>query len=116
MASLNKVLLIGNLTRDPELKQTTAGKSVCTFSIAVNRPYAKDNQQNVDFIDVITWEKTADFVATYFTKGTPIFVMGQLQIRTWKDKNDQFRSSTEIVAEEVSFVQSKGSEDFKKNE
>ena len=108
MASLNKVLLIGNLTADVELKQTTAGKSVCSFSIAVNRSFVKDeNAQDVDFINVVAWGKQAEFVAAYFSKGDPIFVSGRLQVRTWVDTEQVKRYSTEVVADEVSFVRPK---------
>ena len=108
MASLNKVLLIGNITADLELKQTTAGKSVCSFSIAVNRPFVKDeNAQNVDFVNVVAWEKQAEFIAAYFSKGDPIFVSGRMQVRTWTDAEQVKRYSTEVIADEVSFVRSK---------
>ena len=109
MASLNKVLLIGNVTADPELKQTTGGKSVCNFSIAVDRPFVKENSnaQDVDFINVVAWGKTAEFVAAYFSKGDPIFVSGALQIRSWTDTDGSKRYSSEVVTDEVSFVRPK---------
>ena len=108
MASFNKVILIGNMTADPELKQTTGGVSVCSFSIAVNRRFAKadQGQQNVDFINVVTWRQQAEFVSRYFKKGNPILVCGQLQTRTWNDNQGQKRYATEVVADEVSFVAS----------
>lgn len=109
MASLNEVLLIGNMVRDPELKQTTAGKSVCNFSIAVNRPFAKEGQQDVDFVDIVTWEKQAEFVAKYFPKGEPIYVRGRLQQRLWTDNEGQKHYAIEILADDVSFVRSKDS-------
>ena len=106
MASFNKVILIGNMTADPELKQTTAGVSVCSFSIAVNRRFAKaqDAQQNVDFINIVTWRQQAEFVSRYFKKGNPILICGQLQTRSWSDNQGQKRYATEVVADEVSFV------------
>ncbi len=106
MASFNKVILIGNMTADPELKQTTGGISVCSFSIAVNRRFAKadQGQQNVDFINIVTWRQQAEFVARYFKKGNPILICGQLQTRTWNDNQGQKRYATEVVADEVSFV------------
>ena len=106
MASFNKVILIGNMTADPELKQTSAGTSVCSFSIAINRRFAKadQGQQNVDFINIVTWRQQAEFVQRYFKKGNPIFVCGQLQTRTWTDNQGQKRYATEVVADEVSFV------------
>lgn len=106
MASFNKVILIGNMTADPELKQTSAGTSVCSFSIAVNRRFAKadQGQQSVDFINIVTWRQQAEFVSRYFKKGNPILVCGQLQTRSWTDNQGQKRYATEVVADEVSFV------------
>ena len=106
MASFNKVILIGNMTADPELKQTTGGTSVCSFSIAVNRRFAKSEQaqQTVDFINIVTWRQSAEFVSRYFKKGNPILVCGQLQTRTWTDNQGAKRYVTEVVADEVSFV------------
>ncbi len=108
MASFNKVILIGNMTADPELKQTTGGVSVCSFSIAVNRRFAKadQGQQNVDFINIVTWRQQAEFVSRYFKKGNPILICGQLQTRNWSDPQGQKRYTTEVVADEVSFVAS----------
>ena len=108
MASFNKVILIGNMTADPELKQTTAGVSVCSFSIAVNRRFAKaqEAQQNVDFINIVTWRQQAEFVSRYFKKGNPILICGQIQTRSWSDNQGQKRYATEVVADEVSFVAS----------
>ncbi|MBQ9069814.1 MAG: single-stranded DNA-binding protein [Clostridia bacterium] len=108
MASFNKVILIGNMTADPELKQTAAGVSVCSFSIAVNRRFARadQGQQNVDFINIVTWRQSAEFVSRYFKKGNPILICGQLQTRTWTDNAGQKRYATEVVADEVSFVTS----------
>ncbi len=106
MASFNKVILIGNMTADPELKQTTAGVSVCSFSIAVNRRFARADQaqQNVDFINIVTWRQQAEFVSRYFKKGNPILICGQIQTRSWSDNQGQRRYATEVVADEVSFV------------
>ena len=109
MASFNKVILIGNMTADPELKQTAGGVSVCSFSIAVNRRFAKadQGQQSVDFINIVTWRQQAEFVSRYFKKGNPILICGQLQTRTWQDpQSNQKRTATEVVADEVSFVTS----------
>jgi single-strand DNA-binding protein len=108
MASFNKVILIGNMTADPELKQTQGGVSVCSFSIAVNRRFAKADQaqQNVDFINIVTWRQQAEFVSRYFKKGNPILICGQLQTRSWNDNQGQKRYATEVVADEVSFVAS----------
>ena len=108
MSSFNKVILIGNMTADPELKQTAGGISVCSFSIAVNRRFAKadQGQQNVDFINIVTWRQQAEFVSRYFKKGNPILVCGQIQTRSWNDNQGQKRYATEVVADEVSFVAS----------
>ena len=105
MASFNKVILIGNMTSDPELKQTQGGVSVCSFSIAVNRRFAKDEgQQNVDYINIVAWRQQAEFVSRYFKKGNPILICGQIQTRSWNDNQGQKRYATEVIAEEVSFV------------
>lgn len=109
MASFNKVILIGNLTADPELKQTPNGVSVCRFTLAVNRRYVKAEagQQSADFITVTTWRQSAEFVARYFKKGRPILVCGQIQSRSWTDQQGTKRYSTEVVADEVTFVENK---------
>ena len=106
MASFNKVILMGNMTADPELRQTTSGLSVCSFSIAVNRRGSKNeqNQPSVDFINIVAWRQQAEFVSRYFKKGNPILVCGQLQTRTWSDNQGQKRYATEVVADEVSFT------------
>ena len=106
MASFNKVILIGNMTADPELKQTASGLSVCSFTIAINRRFTKgeQGQQNVDFINIVTWRQQAEFVSRYFKKGNPILICGQLQTRTWNDNQGQKRYATEVQADEVSFV------------
>ena len=109
MANFNKVILVGRLTADPELKQTTNGLSVCSFSIAVNRRFAKaaDGQNNADFFNIVAWRNTAEFVCRSFKKGRPILVCGQLQNRTWTDSQGVKRYATEVVADEVDFVDSK---------
>ena len=115
MASFNKVILIGNLTADPELKQTPSMINVCRFTLAVNRRFARSNnqdgqsqQQSADFITVVAWRQSAEFVARYFKKGRPILVCGQLQSRSWTDQQGTRHYATEVVADEVSFVESKG--------
>ena len=102
--AFNKVILIGNLTADPELKQTTNGVSVCSFNIAVNRSFVKENDQKCDFFTIQTWRHQAEFVTKFFTKGKPILVCGQLQTRNWTDKEGHKRTSMEIVADELQFV------------
>ena len=117
MASFNKVILIGNMTADPELKQTTSGLLVCSFSIAVNRrSKSQDGNNECDFINVVAWRQTAEFVAKYFKKGNPILVCGQLQTRTWTDTSNSKRYATEVVADEISFVSSRESGTEAKNE
>ncbi|MBQ9429254.1 MAG: single-stranded DNA-binding protein [Clostridia bacterium] len=111
MASFNKVILIGNMTADPELKQTPSGVSVCSFSIAINRRYSKnaaEGQQTADFINIVTWRQTAEFVSRYFKKGKPILVCGALQSRSYNDSQGNKRYVTEVVADEVTFVENKG--------
>ena len=108
MASINKVILIGNLVADPELKKTQSGISVTSFRIAVSRKFTKDGETpKADFIDIIAWRSTAEFITQYFTKGMPILVCGSIQTRTWTDQNDQKRYAVEVVADEVSFVERK---------
>jgi len=116
MASFNKVILIGNMTADPERKNTASGISLCSFSIAINRRFAKDGEQNVDFINIVAWRNTADFVTRYFKKGMPILVCGQLQTRTWTDDQGNKRYATEVIADEVSFVSAKESTTEQKNQ
>lgn len=115
--AFNKVILVGNMTSDPELKQTPSGVSVCSFTIAVNRKYNKDGNNEVDFINIQTWRQQAEFVSRYFKKGKPILVCGQLQTRSWTDNHGNKRYATEVVADEVSFVGSnESSGDGKNNE
>ena len=102
--AFNKVILVGNMTADPELKQTQGGLSVTSFSIAVNRRFSKDGEQACDFINIVAWKQQAEFVTRYFKKGNPILVCGQLQTRTWTDNQGNKRYATEVVADEVSFV------------
>ena len=106
MASLNKVILIGHMTANPELKLTPSGVGVCSFSIGVSRRYTKGEQQT-DFITIVAWRQQAEFVSKYFKKGQAICVCGQLQTRTWTDNNGNKRYATEVIADEVSFVERK---------
>ncbi len=109
--NLNKVIMGGRLTADPELKQTPSGVSVSTFSIAVNRRYnSKDstgNQPQADFFNVTAWRATAEFVSKYFRKGSSICVVGTLQNRTWTDQQGVKHYATDIIADEVNFVDSR---------
>lgn len=116
MASLNKVILIGHMTADPELKLTPSGVGVCSFSIGVSRKYAKGEQQQTDFINIVSWRQQAEFVSKYFNKGQAICVCGSLQTRKWTDNNGNKRYATEVIADEVSFVGSKEGAQSAKNE
>lgn len=109
--AFNKVILIGNMCADPELKQTQGGISVTSFSIAVNRK----TKDEVDFITIQAWRGQAEFVCKYFKKGNPILICGSLQTRTWSDSNGNKRYATEVVADEISFVGSKESPTEAKN-
>ena len=105
---INSVVLMGRLTADPELRTTTTGKSVCSFSIAVDRSYSKNaEERQADFINIVAWENTANFVCRYFSKGSMIAIQGQIQTRRYEDKTGAKRTAFEVVAREVSFCGSK---------
>lgn len=105
---LNKVILMGRLTRDPELKHTQSNIPVTSFSVAVDRGYAKAGEEKqTDFIDVVVWRNTAEFVTRYFRKGQMIAVSGRLQSRKWQDNQGNNRTTYEVVADEVFFADSK---------
>ena len=114
--AFNKVILIGNLTAAPELKQSTSGVSVCSFNIAVNRKYNKDGNNEVDFIPVETWRQQAEFVCKYFKKGQAILVCGELQTTSYTDKQGNKRTGFKVKADEVSFVGNKESSTEAKNQ
>ncbi len=116
MASLNKVILIGHMTADPELKQTPSGTCVCSFSIGVSRKYTKGEQQQTDFINVVAWRQQAEFVSKYFRKGNAICICGSLQTRSWTDNHGNKRYATEVIADEASFVERKEGATGAKNE
>jgi single-strand DNA-binding protein len=105
--NINKSIIGGRLTADPELKQTASGISACTFTVAVNRRYAKDGQQEADFINCQAWRQTAEFICRYFKKGSSICIAGAIQTRSWTDSNNQKRYATEVVADEAYFVDGK---------
>ena len=108
MASFNKVILMGRIVADPELKQTTSGVSVCRFTIAVDRRYTpKDQEKQTDFISIVAWRQTAEFISRYFAKGSAILVWGELQTRSWTDNDGNKRYATEVVASEASFCEAK---------
>ena len=105
---LNKIILMGRLTRDPELRRTPSGTPVTSFSLAVDRDFKSQNgEKETDFIDIVAWRSTAEFVSKYFTKGRMAVVEGRLQIRDWTDKDGGKRRSAEVVAENVYFGDSK---------
>ena len=102
---LNKVCLMGRFTAEPELRHTQNNTAVTSFTLAVNRSYGKD--AGPDWIDVVAWNKTAEFVSKWFRKGMQVAVAGRIQTRTWEDKQGQKRKSVEVVAEEVHFAEGK---------
>lgn len=105
---LNRIIAMGRLTRDPELRRTQNGTAVTGFTIAVDRDFkSQSGERETDFIDVVAWRQTAEFVSKYFTKGRMAVVEGRLQIRDWTDKEGGKRRSAEIVADNVYFGDSK---------
>ena len=109
-ATLNKVMLIGNLTRDPEMRSLPSGQSVTTFSIALNRTYQTpqgEKKDEVTFVKIVTWAKLAEICNQYLKKGSSVFVEGRLQVRSWDAQDGTKRSSTEVVAGSVQFLTSK---------
>lgn len=101
---MNRVCLVGRLTRDPELRSTANGTAVCNFTLAVDRRFKSDNQPTADFINVIAWSGTANFVGEWFRKGMRVYVDGRIQTRNWEDKEGKKRFATEVVAEQVGFA------------
>ena len=105
---MNSTCLMGRLTGDPELKTTQSGFSVTSFTVAVDRAYrSKDQERQTDFIDIVAWGKTAEFVSRYFVKGQQVAVAGRIQTRMWEDKQGNKRKTVEVVAEEVHFAEPK---------
>lgn len=105
---LNKIILAGRLTRDPELRRTGSGTAVTSFNLAVDRDFKDQNgDKETDFIDVVAWRNTAEFVSKYFSKGRMAIVEGRLQIRDWTDKEGNKRRTAEVIAENVYFGDSK---------
>lgn len=109
MASFNKVIIMGRLVADPELKHTANGTAVTSFSIAVDRRYSNANDKKTDFINVAAWKQNAEFICKYFAKGSPIIVCGELHTRSYKDANGNTKHITEVVASEAAFAESKKS-------
>lgn len=119
---LNRIVIMGRLTRDPELRYTTSRVPVCSFSVACDRDYKPENgERETDFVDVVAWRNIGEFVSKYFNKGRVAVVEGRLQIREWNDKEGNKRRTAEIVADNVYFGDSKAedknmagnSDDFK---
>ena len=110
---LNRIVLMGRLTRDPELRHTQTGTAVASFSLAVDRDFKDRNtgEKATDFIDIVAWRQTAEFVSRYFTKGRMAVVEGRLQIRDWTDKEGGKRRSAEVIADQVYFGDSKRDSD-----
>lgn len=107
MASFNKVILMGRLVAAPELKTTPGGLPVTSFTLAVDRKYQKDGERKADFPTIVAWRQTAEFICKYFTKGSAIIICGELQTRSWTDDAGKKRYATEVLANEVNFVESK---------
>lgn len=106
--AMNKVILMGRLTADPELKQTPSGVAVTSFSLAVDRRYAKEGEEKkTDFPVIVAFRQTAEFVCRYFKKGSQMLVCGELQTRVWQDQTGGNRYATEVVASEISFCGAK---------
>ena len=106
--SLNRIILMGRLTRDPELRRTQNGVAVTSFSLAVDRDFrSQSGERETDFIDIVAWRQTAEFVCNYFSKGRMAVVEGRLQIRDWKDKEGNNRRSAEVYADNVYFGDSR---------
>ncbi|HGJ67176.1 TPA: single-stranded DNA-binding protein [bacterium] len=114
MASLNKVFLIGNLTRDPELRYTPSGTAVANFGLATNRKYkGQDGEMKEEtcFVDIVTWGKTAENCSNYLSKGRPVFIEGRLQFRSWETDDGQKRSKLDVIADRIQFLGGPRSED-----
>lgn len=104
---MNKAILMGRLTRDPEMRQTPNGVTVARFSVAVNRRFAKEGQQDADFINCVAWRQTAEFISRYFHKGSMIAVVGSIQSRSWDGADGKKQYATEVSVDEAYFTGSK---------
>lgn len=108
----NKVILIGNLTKDPELSETSSGVSFCKFSIAVNRPFANsDGERETDFFNITTWRGQAETCARYLKKGKKVCIVGSLQNRSYTDKDGVKRTVTDVIASEIEFLSARSEDD-----
>ncbi len=107
---MNKAILVGRLTADPELKSTPNGVNVCSFSVAVDRRFVRAGEERkADFINCVAWRQTAEFISRFFSKGRMIGLVGSIQTRTYNDKDGNKRYATEVVVDEAYFTESKGS-------
>jgi single-strand DNA-binding protein len=114
---MNKVLLMGRLTKDPEVRYTTTNNTlVCGFTLAVNRRFAKEGEQQADFINIVAWNKLGEFCSKYFAKGQQVALCGRIQTRTYDDKDGKKVYVTEVVAEEAYFADTKKQDDFVKQD
>ena len=114
---MNKVILLGRLTKDPETRYTqTNNTQVTSFSLAVPRRFKQEGQPQVDFINIVAWSKTAEFVSKYFKKGQQVGIIGRIQTRNWEDEQEQKHYVTEVIAEEVYFADSKKEENTQSQE
>ena len=105
---MNRIILLGRLVKDPDVKVTTSGKTVCTFTLAVDRPFSgKDGKREADFINIQTWNKTAELIGNYVSKGQRLLVDGRLQIRSYDGKDGQKHYATEVIADRVEFIERK---------
>ena len=113
-ANLNKTMLIGNITRDVELKYTTSGAAVANFGLAVNRTYTNSDGDKVDdvcYIDIVAWNRLAEVAGEYLSKGQPVFVEGRLQMDRWEQEDGQKRSKLKVVAQNIQFLSSGKADD-----
>lgn len=109
---MNKVILMGRLTKDPEVRYTSTKTAVCRYSLAVNRQYKKEGEQEADFLNVVAFGKAGEFAGKYFVKGQQVAVVGRLQTGSYTDRNGVKRYTTDIIAEEQHFAESKRKEAF----
>ena len=114
---MNKVILIGRLTKDPEVRYTTTNNTlVCGFTLAVNRRFTKEGEQQADFFNIVAWNKLGEFCSKYFVKGQQVAIVGRLQTRTYDDKDGKKVYVTEVVAEEAHFADTRKMDDFTKQD
>jgi len=112
MASLNKVFLIGNLTRDPELRMTPKGTAICSFGLAVNRQFRDDaggTREETTFVDIEAWGKTGELISKYLSKGSPAMIEGRLRFDSWESKTGEKRNKLKVVVDNVQFLSTRGS-------